>query len=74
MEKHYFIGEGPEAEKIIAATLARHEVATEARRALCRLPERLQGVCRDVRANPAMPPWRSRPCGRARRYRMAFGH
>ena len=34
MEKHYFIGEGQEAEKLIAATLARHEVATEARRAL----------------------------------------
>ena len=34
MEKHYYIGEGPEAEKLIAATLARHEVATEARMAL----------------------------------------
>ena len=34
MEKHYYIGEGPEAEKIIAATLARREVATEARRKL----------------------------------------
>lgn len=34
MEKHYFIGEGPEAEKLIAATLERREVATEARRAL----------------------------------------
>ena len=26
MEKHYFIGEGQEAEKLIAATLARREV------------------------------------------------
>ena len=34
MEKHYFIGEGPEAEKLIAATLERREVATEARMAL----------------------------------------
>lgn len=34
MEKHYFIGEGPEAEKLISATMARREVATEARRAL----------------------------------------
>lgn len=34
MEKHYFIGEGPEAEKLIAATLERQEVATEARRKL----------------------------------------
>ena len=34
MEKHYFIGEGQEAEKLIAATLARREVATEARRKL----------------------------------------
>ena len=34
MEKHYFIGEGPEAEKLIAATLERREVATEARRKL----------------------------------------
>ena len=34
MERHYFIGEGPEAEKLIAATLARSEVAREARLAL----------------------------------------
>lgn len=34
MEKHYFIGKGPEAEKLIAATLARKEIATEARRKL----------------------------------------
>lgn len=34
MERHYFIGEGPEAEKLIAATLARSEVARKARLAL----------------------------------------
>lgn len=34
MERHYFIGEGPEAEKLIAATLARSEVARKARFAL----------------------------------------
>lgn len=34
MERHYFIGEGPEAEKLIAATLARSEVAREVRLAL----------------------------------------
>lgn len=34
MEKHFFIGEGPEAEKIIASMLARREVASKARRAL----------------------------------------
>ena len=34
MERHYFIGEGPKAEKLIAATLARSEVARKARLAL----------------------------------------
>ena len=34
MERHYFIGEGPEAEKLIAATLARREVARKARLSL----------------------------------------
>lgn len=34
MERHYFIGEGPEAEKLIAATFARSEVARKARLAL----------------------------------------
>lgn len=31
MEKHYFIGEGPEAEKLIESMLARHEVSRNAR-------------------------------------------
>lgn len=34
MEKHYYIGEGPEAEKLIAATLEQSKVSEEARRAL----------------------------------------
>ena len=34
MERHYFIGEGSKAEKLIAATLARSEVARKARLAL----------------------------------------
>lgn len=34
MEKHYFIGEGPEAEKLIASMLARREVARKARLSL----------------------------------------
>lgn len=34
MEKHYFIGEGPEAEKIIAETLERDEISKNARRTL----------------------------------------
>lgn len=34
MEKHYFIGEGPEAEKLISAMLEREKVAREARNSL----------------------------------------
>ena len=34
MEKHYFIGEGPEAEKLIASMLARREVVRKARLSL----------------------------------------
>lgn len=34
MEKHYFIGEGTEAEKLIASMLARREVARKARLSL----------------------------------------
>ena len=34
MEKHFFIGEGPEAEKLIASMLARREVARKARLSL----------------------------------------
>lgn len=34
MERHYFIGEGTEAEKLIASMLARREVARKARRSL----------------------------------------
>ena len=34
MERQYFLGAGPEAEKLIAATLARSEVARKARLAL----------------------------------------
>lgn len=34
MEKHFYIGEGPEAEELIAETLERENVAREARKAL----------------------------------------
>lgn len=34
MEKHFYIGEGPEAEELIAETLARGNVVSEARKAL----------------------------------------
>lgn len=36
MEKHYFIGEGPEAEKLIAEVVSRREETLTARRALMR--------------------------------------
>lgn len=34
MEKHFYIGEGPQADELISETLARENVAREARKAL----------------------------------------